>query len=55
MMLLTASDREAYRLKREIERHRGWLHDVAGDRRAVAYHSAKIAELQAELNRLHDA
>src|SRR5262245_26726780 len=42
--LLTATDREVYRLQREIERHRRWLHDEAGDRRAVAFHRARIVE-----------
>ncbi len=54
MMLLTASDREVFRLRREIDRHRGWMQEEAGDRRAVAFHQAKLAELQAELDKLED-
>lgn len=55
MALLTAADREAFRLRREIDRHRRFMQEEAGDRRAVAYHQARLAELQAELNKLHDA
>jgi hypothetical protein len=54
MALLTAADREAYRLRREIAQQRQWLHDAVGDRRAIAFHKAKISELQAELDELDD-
>ncbi|MBR0934858.1 hypothetical protein [Bradyrhizobium jicamae] len=52
--LLTARDREFYRLRREIERVEQWLRDEAGDRRAVAFHRARLAELHAALDMLED-
>jgi hypothetical protein len=52
--LLTAHDREVFRLQREIQKHERWLQDAAGDRRAVAFHQARIAELQHEMEKLED-
>jgi hypothetical protein len=53
--MLTQADRQISQLRNDIARHRRWLHDEAGDRRAVAFHRSKIAELQAELNKLEDS
>jgi hypothetical protein len=52
--LLTARDREIYRLWLEVEEHERWLEVDAGDRPAVAWHRAKLAELRAELAQLED-
>lgn len=49
--LLTACDRQRLRLRREIAPHRQWLRESDG-RRETAFHMAKIAEMESELNRL---
>jgi hypothetical protein len=54
MPLLTARDREIRRLELEIQKVEAWLHVDAGDRRASAWHQAKLQELQAERDRLLD-
>jgi hypothetical protein len=52
--LLTARDREIYRLRLQVDEHERWLKVDAGDRRAVAWHRAKLAELRRELAQLED-
>jgi hypothetical protein len=52
--LLTAHDRAVNSLKRQIEQAEAWLRVDINDRRAAAFHHAKIAQLRAELNRLEE-
>ncbi|WP_143199512.1 hypothetical protein [Bradyrhizobium sp. NAS80.1] len=55
--LLTETDRQIYRLRLDIDQHLRWMrmHDDAGEWQAVERHRAKIAELNAELDRLEDS
>jgi hypothetical protein len=53
-MLFTQKDRETYRLRLEIEKVEQWLADDANDRRATAFHKAKLAQLRAEMEKLED-
>jgi hypothetical protein len=52
--LLTQHDREVYQLQRQIEERELWIRDEAGNRRAVDFHKAKLAELRAELEKLQE-
>jgi hypothetical protein len=52
--LLTQRDREIHRLRLQVEEHERWLQVDAGDRRAVGWHRAKLAELRDELAKLED-
>jgi hypothetical protein len=48
----TARDRQIHRLQQEIRQCEIWIEVDAGDRRAAAWHRAKLAELIAELEEL---
>jgi hypothetical protein len=50
--LLTHRDRQVHRLQREIARTEAWLREDAADRRAAAFHQARLAEMRAELHEL---
>ena len=52
--LLTHRDRQIHHLRREIETREAWLAADLVDRRAAAFHHAKLAELRAELLRLQE-
>jgi predicted RNase H-like nuclease (RuvC/YqgF family) len=54
MMLHTQRDREIHRLRNQIEEHVRWLRVDAGDRRAIAWHQARITELWRELTELEE-
>jgi hypothetical protein len=52
--LLTARDRQIHRLQQEIRQVEIWIDVDAGDRRAIAFHKSKLAQLRAELNELEE-
>jgi hypothetical protein len=52
--LLTARDRRIHSLRLEIQRLQAWADVDKHDRRALAWHQAKISEAQAELAELED-
>jgi len=54
MTLLTARDRQIHQLRQEIERVEVWLAAEAADRRAVAFHKARLEMLRDELHQLLD-
>jgi len=50
--LFTQRDRQIASLQRQLDQARAWLRVDAGDRRACGFHKSKIAELEAELEKL---
>jgi hypothetical protein len=52
--LLTHRDRQIHGLRVEIEKLERWICADQGDRRAVAFHKAKLAELRKDLTHLHE-
>jgi hypothetical protein len=53
--LHTHKDRQIHAIRIEIEKRERWIRDDEGDRRAIEFHKAKIAELvelRNELNQL---
>jgi hypothetical protein len=52
--LLTHHDRKMYALRIEIEKLERWIFEDQGDRRAVAFHRARIAELRSERKKLEE-
>ena len=54
MTVLTTRDRQIASLRQEIGKVEVWLHVDRDNRRAVAFHQNKLAELRAELSKLED-
>jgi hypothetical protein len=54
MTLHTQRDRQIHQLRKDIERVEVWLAADAGNRRAIAFHRAKLDELRSELHTLLD-
>jgi hypothetical protein len=52
MMLHTQRDRAIHRLRQEIRQVEVWIEVDAADRRALAWHLARLQALQDELNQL---
>jgi hypothetical protein len=52
MTTITAHDRTAQQLRREIRQSEAWLAVDRADRRAVDWHLARIAQLKHELHEL---
>jgi hypothetical protein len=53
--LYTQHDREVDRLRREIEKLEMWIAVDGADRRAVAFHKARLDMLRSELHALLDS
>jgi hypothetical protein len=52
--LMTQTDREIHRLQILIEQQRRWLREESGDRRAAAFHRARLTELESELEKIEE-
>jgi hypothetical protein len=50
--LFTQKDRMVASLQRQLDQARAWLRVDAGDRRACGFHKAKIAEIEAQIEKL---